>query len=132
MYLYRSSMESHFRNMRGVAGINKLNWPQSASVAVSEPHCTADVCSVNCLSINGRESPLYSRAGMYEVFLGGYGTLKNDYMTFYIRHVTCKCEKKTFPFQNYSFFELTEKPPHASVKTFLRYMGVFVKLMHFH
>ncbi len=73
--------------MRGVAGINKhrLNWPQSASVTVSEPQCTADVCSVNCLSINGRESPLYSRATTYEVFLEGYSTLKNDYMTFYIR-----------------------------------------------
>ncbi len=67
VYLYRSSTESHFRNMHGVAGINKhrLNWPQSASVAVSEPHCTADVCNVNCLSINGRESPLYSRADTY-------------------------------------------------------------------
>ncbi len=73
---------------------HRLNWPHSASVAVSEPHCTADVCSVTRLSINGRESPLYSRAGTYEVILGGYGTLKNDYMTFYIRHVTCKCEKK--------------------------------------
>uniref|UniRef100_A0A673JB82 RNA helicase n=1 Tax=Sinocyclocheilus rhinocerous TaxID=307959 RepID=A0A673JB82_9TELE len=59
-------------------------WPQSASVAVSEPHCTADVCSVNRLSINGRESPLYWRAAMYDVFLGGYSTLKNDHMTFYI------------------------------------------------
>ncbi len=36
---------------------HRLNWPQSASVAVSEPYCTADVCSVNSLSINGRESP---------------------------------------------------------------------------
>ncbi len=107
--LRTSSFQSHFRNMRGVAGINKnrLNWPQSASVAVSEPHCTADVCSVNCLSINGRESPLYSRAGTYEVILGGYGTLKNDYMTFYIRHVTCKREKnvsiavlRNIPFSN--------------------------------
>ncbi len=58
--------------MRGVAGINKhrLDWPQSASVAVSEPHCAADMCSVNYLSINGRESLLYSRATMYEVFIG--------------------------------------------------------------
>ncbi len=68
MYFYRSSTESHFRNMRGVAGINtSISWPQSASVAVSEPHRTADVCSVNCLSINGRESPLYSRVATYEV-----------------------------------------------------------------
>ncbi len=55
---------------------HRLNWPQ--------------------LSINGRESPLYSRGGMYEVILGGYGTLKNDYMTFYIRPVNAK---KTFPLQ---------------------------------
>ncbi len=31
-----------------------------------------------------------------EVFLGGYSILKNDYMTIYIRHVTCKCGK-SFP-----------------------------------
>ncbi len=39
-------------------------------------------------------------------------------------------EKNRFhcSFANYSFFELPEKPPHASVKTFLRYMGVFAKL----
>ncbi len=52
------------------------------------------VCSVNYLSINGRESLLYSRATTYEVFLAGYSTLNNDYVTFYIRHVTFKCEKK--------------------------------------
>ncbi len=63
MYFYRTSTESHFRNMRGVAGINTcIEWPQSASVAESETHC-----SVNCLSINGRESPLYSRVATYEV-----------------------------------------------------------------
>ncbi len=100
-------------------------------MAVSEPHCTTDVCSVHCLSINGRESPLYSRVTTYEVFLGGYSTLKNDYLTFYICQVTCKCEKKKHfhcSFAKYSFFELPEKSPHASVKTFLRYMGVFAKL----
>ncbi len=71
---------------------------------------------------------------MYEVFLGGYSTLKNDYLTFYIRHVSCKCAKKRFhcSYAKYSFFELPEKPPHASVKTFLRYMGVFAKLTRFH
>ncbi len=73
--------------MRGVAGIN---------TSIDQLQCTADVCSVNNLSINSRESPLYSSATMHEVFLGGYSTLKNDYMTFYVRHVTCKC-KKTFP-----------------------------------
>ncbi len=92
MYLYRSSKESHFRNVRGATGINTsidLEWPQSAS----------DLCSVNSLSINGRESPLYSRAATYEMFLGGYSTLKNDHMSFYICHVTCKCGKKKFPLQ---------------------------------
>ncbi len=56
--------------------------------------------------------------------------LKNDYLTFYIRHVTCKCEKKHFhcSFAKYSFLELPEKPLHASIKTFLRYMGDFAKL----
>ncbi len=84
MYLYRGSTESDFRNMRGISGINKhrLERPQSASVAVSDLHYNADTCSVNYLSINGRESPLYLRATMYEVFLGGYSTLKNDYITF--------------------------------------------------
>ncbi len=67
MYLYRSSEESHFRNLHGMAGINKhqLERPQSASVAVFEPHCTADMCSVNYLRSNGRENPLYSRATTY-------------------------------------------------------------------
>ncbi len=31
-----------------------------------------------------------------------------------------------------SFFQLLEKPPHVSVKTVLRYMGVFAKLTFFH
>ncbi len=38
---------------------HRLERPQSASVAVSELHCTAYVCSINCLRINERESPLY-------------------------------------------------------------------------
>ncbi len=83
--------------MRGMAGINKHR--------LSEPHCTADVCRVNYLRINGRESPLYSRVAKYEVFLGGYSSLKNDYITFYICHVTCKCKKiKTFPLKFYEIF----------------------------
>ncbi len=47
-----------------------------------------------------------------------YCTLNNDYVTFYIRRVTCKCRKKSFhcTFANYSFFELPENPPHASEK----------------
>ena len=83
--------ESHFRDVwRGWSKHKHwLEWLRSASVAVSEPNCTADVCSVNCLSINGRGKPLYR---MYEMFFGGYSTLKNYHMTFYIRHVTCKCE----------------------------------------
>ncbi len=54
--------------MRGVAGINKhrLDRPPSASV-VYQSH--AVMCRVNDLSINGRESPLYSRATTYEVLL---------------------------------------------------------------
>ncbi len=73
---------------------HRLDGSASASVAVSEPHFTAtDVC--NDLSINERERPLYSRATMYEVSIGGFSTLKNAYITFYIRHVTCKCEKKS-------------------------------------
>ncbi len=113
---------------------HRLKWPQSASVAVSEPHCTADVCSVNCLSINCRESPLYSRAGTYEVILGGYGTLKNDYMTFYICHVTCKCEKNISiaVLRIISFSNCLKNHLMRALKTFLRYMGVFAKLMRFH
>ncbi len=54
------------------------------------------------------------------MFLGGYSTLNNDSVSFYIHHVTCKCKKKRFhcTFANYSFFELPGKPPHASVKIF--------------
>ncbi len=35
-----------------------------------------------------------------------------------------------FPLQfaSYSFFELPEKPPHASVKPFLLYMAVFCEI----
>ncbi len=75
--------------MRGVAGINTSidERPQSASVHRRR-------VSVNDLSINGRESPLYSSATTHDVFLGGYSALKNDYRTFYVCHVTCKCEKK--------------------------------------
>ncbi len=133
VYLYRSSMESHFRNMRGVAGINKLNWPQSASVAVSEPHCTADVCSVNCLSINGRESPLYSRATTYEVFLGGYGTLMNDYMTFTYAMWPVNA-KKTFPFQfcELYLFRIDWKTTSCERKNFFAIYGSFCELTRFH
>ncbi len=48
-------------------------------------------------SINGKDNPLYSR------YLGGNSTLKND-MTFYIRHVTCKCV-------------VTETTPYANIST---------------
>ncbi len=67
MYLYKSSAESCFRNVCGAAHKHKhrLEWPRSTPVAVSEPHCAADVCSVNCLSINGRQSPSYLRAATY-------------------------------------------------------------------
>ncbi len=63
---------------------------------------------------------------MYEVFLGGYSTLNNDYVTFYIRPVTCKCEK-TFPFH----FRMPEKPPHASVKNFFAIYGSFCEIYTF-
>ncbi len=111
--------------MWGTAGINKhwLEWPQSASVAISEPHCTADVCSVNCLSINGRESPLYSRQATYEVFLGGYSTLKSDHMTFYICHLTCKCEKEKFPLQFCEIFLF-----RIARKTFFAIYGSFCEI----
>lgn len=33
---------------------------------------------------------------------------------------------------NYTFVDLPEIEPHMSVKTFLRYMGAFWKLMCFH
>ncbi len=51
-------------------------------------------------------------------------------MTFNIHHVTCKCEKKRFhcSFENYSFFALPEKPPHASVKTFFAIYGRFCEI----
>ncbi len=65
---------------------------------------------------------------MYEVFLGGYSTLNNDYVTFYIRHVTCKYKKKN---RFHSTFECLKKPPHASVKTFLRLYGSFCEIYTF-
>ncbi len=80
MYVSRSSEET-LHNMRGVSGINR-----AAAVSFSGLR--------HYLSINGRESLLYSRDTMYEVFLGGYSTLNNDYVTFYIRHVTCKYKKR--------------------------------------
>ncbi len=42
-----------------------------------------------------RKAPYsYLRAATYEVFLGGYSTLKNDHMTFYVR-VSCKTSYDT-------------------------------------
>ncbi len=73
---------------------HRLEWLRSTPGAVSEPYCTDMCCSVNCLSMNGRQSHLYLRAAMHKVFLGGYCTLKTVHMTFYIHHVTCKCKKK--------------------------------------
>ncbi len=52
-------------------------------------------------------------------------------MTFYIRHVTCKCGGKNrlnCSFAKYSFFELHEKPAHASVKTFFVIHGSFCEI----
>ncbi len=71
VHLSRSSEERD--NMRGVSGINT-----SIESGRSHLQCVADMCSVNHLSINGRERPLYSRATAYEVFRGGYRALNND------------------------------------------------------
>ncbi len=66
MYLYKSSAERCFRNVRGAyAHKHRLECLRSTPVAVSEPHCIADVCSVNFLSMNGRQSPLDLRRAMY-------------------------------------------------------------------
>ncbi len=55
---------------------------------------------------------------MYEVFLGGYSTLKNDHMTFYVCHVTCKCEKNISiaVLQNISFSNCLKKHLNFSLK----------------
>ncbi len=63
MYFYKSSADSCFRNVYKYK--HRLERLRSTPVALSEPHCAADVCSVNCLSINGRQSPLYVRAATY-------------------------------------------------------------------
>ncbi len=57
-----SLQKQHGKPLRNMwRGWNKhkhpLERPQPAYEAVSEPHYTADVCSVNDLSINGRENP---------------------------------------------------------------------------
>ncbi len=53
----------HNRERRGsYKHKHRLEWLRSTPVAVSELHCTADVCSVNFLSMNARQSPLYLRA----------------------------------------------------------------------
>ncbi len=84
----------------------------------------------HCLSINGRESPLYSRVTTYEVFLGGYSTLKNDYLTFYICQVTCKCAKKTFPLQfcEIFFFRIAWKITSCERKNFFAIYGSFCEI----
>ncbi len=99
---------------------------ESASVAVSEPHCAADVCSVNCLSINGRESLLYSRATTYEVFLGGYSTLKNDYLIFAYATWPVNAEK-TFPLQfcEIFLFRIAWKTTSCKRKNFFAIYGSF-------
>ncbi len=61
---------------------------------------------------------------MYEVFLGGYGTLKND-CDFYVHQVSCKCVKKhsIAVLRNIPFSNCLKKTPHVSF--FAIYMGVF-------
>ncbi len=59
---------------------------------------------------------------MYEVFLGGYSTLKNA-CDFYVHQVSCKCVKKHSIFAKYSFFELPKK--NTSCKLFCNIYGSF-------
>ncbi len=70
---------------------------------------------------------------MYEVFHGGYSTLKNDHVTFaYARRpVNEKKNCSHCTFAKYSFFELPEKPPHGSVKTFFAIYGSFCEIAMF-
>ncbi len=136
IFIQRRRMRVSLQKQHGEP-LQKHAWPgwnkhkQSASVAVSEPHCTADMCSVNCLSINGRESPLYSRTATYEVFLGGYSRLHWRMIIWLFTYAMWPVNaKKTFPLQFceiFIFFELPEKPTHASVKTFLRYIWEFLR-----
>ncbi len=48
---------------------HRLDLPQSASVAVLEPHCTADMCSVNYLSINAGKAPYIRERPSMKCFL---------------------------------------------------------------
>ncbi len=55
MYFYRGSSKSLLVQKHAWCDWNKQALTRSsASVAISEPHFTADVCSVNYLSINGK------------------------------------------------------------------------------
>ncbi len=59
------------------------------------------LCAVN--AVNGKERPLYFRAATYEVFLGGYSTLKNDQEIF--TNARCPANvKKTIPLQFHNIF----------------------------
>ncbi len=71
---------------------------------------------------------------MYGMFLEGYNTLKSDHITFTCKIKKKKKKKKPFhcSFAKYNFFELPEKPPHARIKSVLRYMRVFEKCTRFH
>lgn len=44
--------------------------------------------------------------------------LNNNHVIFYVRHVTCKCNVSIAVMQYNYFFELPEKPLHASAKLF--------------
>ncbi len=67
---------------------------------------------------------------MYEVFLGGYSTLKSDHMTFYIRHVACKCGKNVSiaVLAKYSFFRIAQKTTSCERKNFFAIYGSFCEI----
>ncbi len=84
-------------------------------------------------SINSKASPLNLRVATYEGFLGGCSKLKNDHVIFMYTRWPVNAKKNCFHccFVIYSFFELPEIPPHASVKTFFAIYGSFCKMYVF-
>ncbi len=118
VYFYRSSTESHFRNMRGVAGINtRISWPQSASVVVSEPHCTADVCSVNCLALMAGKPLILESGHVWSVIV--HWRMIILLFTYAMWHVKAKKKRFQCSFAKYSFFEIAWKTTSCERKNFL-------------
>ncbi len=58
MYLFKGGIDVYFYRGSSKSLLVQKHKPaltrSSASVTISEPHFTADVCSVNYLSINGK------------------------------------------------------------------------------